>query len=474
MITTALDAPDVGTERDALVRSLVFMGMALAVISSLGAPLVPQIAGAYHVPLSQAQWSLTITLLAGTVATPVLGRLGDGPHRRTATLVAVAASAVGCALAALPLDFGLLLAGRALQGAGIGVIPLAITTARDSLSRERGQRTVAMLSITTAAGVGLGYPLTGLIAQGVGLRAAFWFGTVISAVSFVIGLRVLPRTGHLPRRPLDVPGACLLSSGLAGLMLVLSEGGTWGWASTELLGLLALSVVLLAAWTVHELRCAHPLIDLRVARHRSVVVANLVIAVMGVAMYLLMSLVTRLAQTPVHTGYGFGASVAVTGLALLPFSVTSVVASRAQRRLSRHLSPRAVLALSCLVCLGALVFFTLAHSALWQLFVAMGMAGLGIGCAFAVIPQLIVLAVPATETGSAMSFNQVLRCVGYTIGSALSATVLQSHTAAGQLLPTAGGYSAAGLVGVLSAAAAVLLALVLSPRHRPAAAAETV
>ncbi|WP_369355283.1 MFS transporter [Streptomyces sp. cg2] len=473
MSTAAIDSAGVRTGPDALVRSLVFMGMALAVISSLGAPLVPQIAGAYHVSLSQAQWSLTITLLTGTVATPVLGRLGDGPHRRSATLVAVAASALGCALAALPLGFGVLLVGRALQGAGIGVIPLAITTARDALSPERGRRTVAMLSITTAAGVGLGYPLTGLIAQGIGLRAAFWFGAVISAISFVVGLRVLPRSGHLRRRPLDLPGACLLGSGLTGLMLVLSEGGTWGWASGRLLGLLGLSVVLLAAWAVHELRCAHPLIDLRVARYRSVMVANLVIAVLGVAMYLLMSLVTRLAQTPVHTGYGFGASVAVTGLALLPFSATSVAASRAEHRLSRRLSPRTVLALSCLICLGALVFFTLAHSALWQLFVAMGMAGLGVGCGFAVIPQLIVLAVPATETGSAMSFNQVLRCVGYTVGSALSATVLQSHTAAGQLLPTAGGYSAAGLVGVLSAAAAVLIALVFSPRLHPAAVAET-
>lgn len=463
-------APTAGarTAPGPLVPSLVFMGMALAVISSLGAPLVPQIAHAYGVSLSDAQWSLTITLLAGTVATPVLGRLGDGPRRRAATLAAVASAVLGCVLAALPLGFPVLLVGRALQGVGVGLAPLAIATAHDHLPAERGKRTVAMLSITTAAGVGLGYPLTGLIAQHLGLHAAFWFGAVVSAASLVIGVRVLPRSTHLEHRPLDLVGAVLLGAGLAGLMLVLSEGGLWGWGSARLLCLLAASVVVLAAWAAYELRRPHPLIDLRVARHRSVLAADVVVVLMGVTMYLLMSLVTRLAQTPAGTGYGFGASIAVTGLALLPFSITSVTAGRAEHLLSRRLSPRVVLIGSCGVSLLSMVCFAFAHDALWQLFVAMGIAGIGIGAGFAALPQLIVRAVPTGETGSAISLNQVLRCVGYTIGSALSAAVLQAHTAAGHLLPAAGGYTAAAVTGCIAAALTVLVALVLVPRSHGA------
>ena len=148
-----------------LVPTLVFLGMVVAIVSSLGAPMIPTIAAAYRVPLGDAQWSLTITLLVGALATPTMGRLGDGPHRRKVILVALAAVTAGSVLAALPLGFGMLLAGRGLQGTGMGLTPLAMAAARDALRGERARSAVALLSITTVAGVGLGYPLTGLIAD---------------------------------------------------------------------------------------------------------------------------------------------------------------------------------------------------------------------------------------------------------------------------------------------------------------------
>jgi MFS family permease len=84
----------------ALVPVLVFLGVVVAVISSLGAPLIPTIATVDHVPLAEAQWSLTVTMLVGAVATPVMGRLGDGPGRRTVTLGAAAVVVLGSVLAA--------------------------------------------------------------------------------------------------------------------------------------------------------------------------------------------------------------------------------------------------------------------------------------------------------------------------------------------------------------------------------------
>jgi len=100
---------------------LIFIGLVVSVVGSLGAPLVPTVARASQVSLASAQWSLTITLLVGAVTTPILGRLGDGPHRRTALLAAIGAVVAGCALAALPLGFAALLTGRALQGVGLGL-----------------------------------------------------------------------------------------------------------------------------------------------------------------------------------------------------------------------------------------------------------------------------------------------------------------------------------------------------------------
>ncbi|WP_405365683.1 MFS transporter [Kitasatospora sp. NBC_00039] len=431
----------------ALVPVLVFLSAVVAVISSLGAPMIPTIATVDHVPLSEAQWSLTVTMLVGAVSTPVLGRLGDGPARRTVTLSAAAVVVVGSVLAALPLGFGWLVAGRALQGVGLGLTPLAIATARDSLPTAASRSAVALLSITTVAGVGLGYPITGLIAESFGIHAGFWFGAVISALALVLAALVLPPTTGRERRPPDALGAVLLGLALVGLLLVLSEGETWGWAGARLWTMAAVSVLLLIGWIWHELRTAHPLVDLRSLTSPVVLTADVAGLVAGVGMYLLMSLVIRYVQTPTGTGYGLGASVVIAGLVLLPFSAFSLLSGKVVPVLARRTTPALVLPLGCTVSLVSTLFFLFARDHLWELLVVMGIAGLGVGCTFAVMPGLIVNAVPAHEVGSAVSFNQVLRYVGYSTGSALCGAVLQAHTEPGRQLPTDDGYRDAALIG---------------------------
>ncbi|MFC5720617.1 MFS transporter [Streptomyces gamaensis] len=465
---TASDNLPTPWRQRALVPVLVYLGMVAAMVSSLGAPLVPRIAVVDHVSPATAQWSLTIALLVGAVATPTMGRLGDGPRRRAVTLGAVAVVCVGSVLAALPLGFGALLAGRALQGVGLGLIPLAIATVRENLPAERSRSAVGILSITLVAGVGLGYPVTGLLTQLFGLHAGFWLAAVVSALALGAAALVLPPTRHLAPHPLDVLGAVLLGAALAGVLLVLGEGESWGWTSPRLLAVAVLSLVLLLWWILHELRCPHPLVELRLVRHPVVLTADVIGLIAGLGMYLLVSLVTRYAQTPAAAGYGFGASVVVTGLILLPFSAASVVSSRLAGLLARRLSTKAVLPVGCAVSLAAMACFGFARDSLWELFLAMGIAGLGVGCTFAAMPGLIVGAVPAHETGSAISFNQVLRCVGYSAGSALSATVLQAHTPAGRTLPSADGYGTAALLGCVVWLVTIVVSVVLPARSRTA------
>ena len=96
----------------------------------------------------------------------------------------------------------------------------------------------------------------------------------------------------------------------------------------------------------------------------------------------------------------------------------------------------------------------------------MAVAGLGVGAAFAAFPALIVAAVPPPETGSAMSLNQVLRYVGFAVGSALAATVLEASTPDGASAPGAGGYAVLAVVGgAVCVATATLTWLVTSTAH---------
>ncbi|MCB5907383.1 MFS transporter [Streptomyces pinistramenti] len=436
-----------GEEHRALVPVLVCLGMLVAIVSGLGAPLVPTIADVDGVSVSTAQWSLTVTMLMGAVATPAMGRLGDGPHRRKVILGGLATVLAGSLLAALPLGFGFLIAGRALQGVGMGLVPLAIATARDALPPDRARSALATLSLTTVAGVGLGYPITGLLTQYLGMYAGFWFALIAAGAALIAAALVLPEPPRRPAHPMDVPGAVLLTLGMTALLFALTEGESWGWASARLLILAAAAVLLLIGWVAHELRTPHPLVDVRLVRDRTVLIADLTTMVGGIGTYLLISLVTRYVETPRSTGYGFGSTVVVTGLVLVPFSAASLVSGRLVRLLARSNPLPRLLPLGCLLSLAAMLCFVFARGSMWGVCATMAVAGLGVGVNFAVTPALIVGAVPAHETGSAMSFNQVVKYIGYSAGSALSAVILQAHTAPGRTLPSNDGYHAAGLLG---------------------------
>jgi predicted MFS family arabinose efflux permease len=91
---------------------LVAITLVVAVISSLGAPLVAPLATSLHITLASAQWSLTAALLAGTVAAPVLGRLGDGAHRRETILIVLAVVSAGGIIASRAESIGALIGGR--------------------------------------------------------------------------------------------------------------------------------------------------------------------------------------------------------------------------------------------------------------------------------------------------------------------------------------------------------------------------
>ncbi|RAD77098.1 MFS transporter, partial [Burkholderia multivorans] len=121
------------------------------------------------IALDEAQWTRTITLFSGAVTAPVLGRLGAGSQRQETILGTLALVALGGLLTAVPAPFGVLVAGRGLQGLGLGVIPLLMSLARDTLPADRARKTIATVSVASTVGIGVAYPLMGFISEAAGL-----------------------------------------------------------------------------------------------------------------------------------------------------------------------------------------------------------------------------------------------------------------------------------------------------------------
>ena len=248
-VAAAVPAPaDLPGRERALVPVLVFIGLVMALVSSLGAPLIPTIARADHVSISTGQWMLTATLLAGAVASPIMGQLGDGRARRLVLLCALLTVLAGSLIAAAFDGFPALVTGRAMQGLGLGLIPAAMVVARRHLPPGQATRLVAVLSVTAGIGIGLGYPLTGLITEHTNYHLAFWFAVAVVAVALVAAFLVLPRDLTAPPSHLDVPGAALFTVVLLTLLIALSQGNEWGWSSAPIATLFGVAAVTGLAW----------------------------------------------------------------------------------------------------------------------------------------------------------------------------------------------------------------------------------
>jgi MFS family permease len=181
-------------------------------------------------------------------------------------------------------------------------------------------------------------------------------------------------------------------------------------------------------------------------------------------MYLLFSLLTRYVQTPVSAGYGFGLSGVAAGAALIPFSVLGFVAGRLVPRFARRVGARATFVCGVLAVAVAAVLLAAAPGTLAVLLAAMGVLGLGVGGVSAVMPSLVLAGVPGSETASVLSVSQVVRAVGFSMGSALAGALLAAATPAGALVPPEHGYVTAALWALPLVA---LSALPLLARRRP-------
>lgn len=407
-----------------LLGTLVLITIVTAVVSSLGAPLVPAIAAAYDVTLAAAQWALTSTLLVGAVVTPILGRLGNGSARRPVILVGLAVVLLGTVLAALPFGYGALIAGRSMQGVGLGLIPLAMATARDSFRGEAMTSSVALLSVSTVAGAGLGYPVTSSVAEHLGLSGAYWFGALLVGCALLAAWRDIPAARGAAVGRVDIPGALLLSAAMAAILLAVSQGDRWGWDSPAVLGLGGAGAVALGWWLRVTWRSANPLVDLHLAVRPGVAGPNAVALCAGAGMYGLLTLAVLVVQADGSAGFGLDRGVSAAGLVLLPYAVLSVSGSRVAGAVSARLGPQVLLPIGCTIFSSSLLFLLVWHDHVGLVLVAMAIGGLGSGFTFSSLAVLIVPRVPVTETGSAMAFNQLLRYLGFSVGSALSIALL--------------------------------------------------
>ena len=453
-----------------VVAVLSFSGIVVSLMQTLIVPLIPSLPRLLHTSASNTSWAITATLLAGAVATPVLGRLGDMYGKRRMLLVSVGLLVVGSVVCALSDSLAPMVVGRALQGFSIGVIPLGISIMRDELPPERLGSAMALMSSSLGVGGALGLPGAAALAEHADWHLLFWGSAGLGVVVAGLVVAVVAESPLRGGGRFDLLGAVGLSVGLLCLLLGISKGADWGWGSGTTLGSFVAAAVVLVSWGWWELRVTGPLVDLRTTMRRQVLVTNLASVVIGFALYAMSLVLPQLLQLPSATGYGLGQSMLTAGLVLGPSGLVMMAVSPLSARMSTAWGPKVSLMVgSMVIAVGyglAVVFMT----QVWQLVVVASVIGAGIGLAYAAMPALIMGAVPRSETGAANGLNSLMRSIGTSTSSAVVGVVLAHMTTrlGPVALPSLTGFRVTLLIGGGAAVVAFLIAALNPSRRRSA------
>jgi EmrB/QacA subfamily drug resistance transporter len=435
---------------------LATAGLAFALLQSLVAPALPEIQRDLGISETTATWILTSYLLSASVATPILGRLGDMYGKERLLLVSIAVMGAGTLVSALASSAGPLIAGRVIQGAGGGIFPLAFGIVRDEFPRERVAGSIGLMSAIMGIGGGAGIVLAGVINDNLGYHWLFWIPLVVIAGAGLATWRWVPESPIKSPGRVDWVGGSTLALGLVCVLVGVSETSTWGWGSPKTLGLVGVGLAVLAAWVRIETRASEPLVDMDVMRIRGAWTTNVVAVLVGFGMYSSFILIPQLVEQPTSTGYGFGASVTATGLFMLPSTMAMLLVGPLAGRLDARFGSKPPLLAGAAFCAASYTLFAVAHDQRWEIYAGSALLGLGIGLSFAALANLTVAAVPQRHTGVATGINTIARTIGGGFGTQVVATVLAGHVMVG------GHPSESGFTLAFAIAASVLVVAIFA------------
>ncbi|MEU9455441.1 MFS transporter [Streptomyces sp. NPDC048277] len=454
---------------NAVVAVLALAGITVSLMQTLVIPIVPELPKYLNASASNAAWAVTATLLAAAVATPMAGRIGDMFGKRLMLLISLVLLVSGSVVAALSDSLVPMIVGRVLQGLASAVVPLGISIMRDELPPERLAGSTALMSASLGVGGALGLPSAAFIADHFDWHVLFWTSAALGVVAFALVMMLVPESKVRSGGRFDAVGALGLAVGLVSLLLAVSKGADWGWASGTTLGLFALAVVVLVAWGFFELRTTQPLVDLRTTVRRQVLFTNLASIAFGFSMFAMSLVLPQLLQLPTQTGYGLGRSMLTVGLVMAPQGLVMMAFAPVSAAITKARGPKVTLMIGAVIVGAGYGLNILLMSQVWHLVLVSCIIGAGVGFAYGAMPALIMGAVPASETAAANSLNTLMRSIGTSVASALAGVILSQMTISlgGYTLPSENGFKVVMAIGAGAAALAFVLASFL-PGRRPA------
>lgn len=392
------------------------------------------------------------------------GRLGDTLGRRRTFLAGLAVFTLGSLLGGLAVSAPLLVAARALQGAGAAVaapsvLALVTTSAQTPAARNRA---LALFGAVSSAGGSIGLLLGGVLTGYASWRWSLIINVPIGLAVIALAPRFVTETAPRPGR-FDLPGAVTATLGSAALVFAFVNAPDHGWSSVGTVGGFLLAAVLLLAFVQVERTTASPVLDLALLRARSRVGAVSVMALFVGSQMAFFFFAVQFMQTML--GYGALRS----GFAFLPLTVLIFATTRFTPRLVTRLGVRPLVLVGVSMVAAANLWLSgldATSGYVVHLLPAMVLNGLGAGLTFMPLTVAMMGEVAPEHAGSASGLLQMSQQVGGSLGLAVLVTIFASHLDGGGLVQGLGVTfeAATGFLVV----AGVLAAILLGRERRPA------
>ena len=430
-----------------------------AIMTILDATIVnvalPTLGQDLHTSISTIQWVPTIYLLAFASVIPLTGWTAGRFGAKPVWLASLGLFMAGSLLAGLSPSIGALIGARVVQGLGGGMImPLGQSMLAQVAGPRRMGRVMSIIGVPLLLAPVFGPLIGGALIDAASWRWIFFVNLPVGLLAIALAARLLPAGGARYPQRLDVPGAVLLSGGLALFLYGLAETGQHAQVATpSALGPMAAGAVAVAVFAWRALRVPNPLIDLRLFRQRGFATGTAVNLVLGVALFGLALLL------PLYFELLRGRTPVQTGLLMAPQGLGAALTISVAGYLTDKVGARRVIPAGIVLALAGTAWYTQigAHTPYWALLAALFLVGAGMGATITPAMAAAYQSLPPAAMGQATSAISVVQRVAGALGSALLAVVLQQATTA-RLPGFHGGITQAGQLATTSPHTATALA----------------
>src|SRR5256886_2306149 len=384
-----------------ILAVLSLAALTYSILSSAVIPALPTIQHSLHASETGITWLLTGFLLSASVGTAIIGKLGDMYGKQRLLVWTLLILAAGTLLAALADTLPVLIAARVIRGVAGGIFPLAFAIVRDEFPADRVAGSIGVMSAILGVGGGLGLVVGGLIDEHLNWHWLFWIPLPVMVAAAVCTWRYIPESKVRSPGRVNRAAAALMTTGMSCLLIAIAQAPAWGWTGLPTLALLAVGLAVCCLWILVELRSRNPLVDMAMMRVRGVWTANLVAFLLGAGLYAWFLLLPQLAQLPLGTGFGYGASVVVAGLYLLPCALGMGVLASLAGRVERRFGSRRALIAGAAVSAAACGWLAVASQHPYDMLLSSTLLGVGIGVGFPGAGNLVGQARPPCPPGAA-------------------------------------------------------------------------